>query len=74
MKLEECNKRFDRQYKEIEKQRDLDIRDLQKRYDDLLKQKKLQEKQNSEAMQKMESNNLAAVIEIQNEYDKKLDI
>jgi hypothetical protein len=25
-------------------------------------------------MQKMESNNLAAVIEIQNEYDKKLDV
>jgi hypothetical protein len=41
MKLEECNKRFERQYKEIEKQRDLDIRDLQKRYDDLQKQKKL---------------------------------
>jgi len=31
---------------EIEKQKDLDIRDLQKRYGDLQKQKALQDKQN----------------------------
>jgi hypothetical protein len=35
MKLKECKKRFERQYQEIEKQKDLDIKDLKKRYNDL---------------------------------------
>ena len=50
MKLEECEKRFDRQYKEIEKQKNLDIDDLEKRKLDLEQQKDLQEKQNFDAM------------------------
>lgn len=44
MKLEECRKRFERQHDEIEHQREIDIIDLGKRYDDLLHQKKVQEK------------------------------
>lgn len=64
MKLKECAKRFDKQYVEIEKQKDLDIKDLQKRQADLKKQKELQEMQNMQARSKMESNHLAAVEEI----------
>ena len=37
MKLKECKNRFKKQYKEIEKQKDLDIKDLEKRYSDLKK-------------------------------------
>ena len=37
MKLIECKKRFERQYAEIEKQKDLDIQDLHRRYNDLQK-------------------------------------
>lgn len=72
IKLKECKKRFEKQHAEIEKQKDLDIKDLQKRYSDLQKQKQLQDKQNFEAMQKMEGNHLMAVEEIQGIYDKKL--
>lgn len=72
MKLKECAKRFDKQYVEIEKQKDLDIKDLQKRQADLKKQKELQENQNLQARQKMESNHLAAVEEIQEIYATKL--
>jgi hypothetical protein len=57
---------------EIQKQKDLDIRDLQKRYADLKKQKSLQDRQNFLAMQKMEENHLNAVEETQELYDKKL--
>lgn len=35
IKLKECKKRFTKQYDEIEKQKDLDIKDLLKRYSDL---------------------------------------
>lgn len=64
MKLKECAKRFEKQFVEIEKQKDLDIKDLQKRQADLKKQKELQEMQNMQARSKMESNHLAAVEEI----------
>lgn len=49
MKLKECAKRFDKQYVEIEKQKDLDIKDLMKRQADLKKQKELQQNQNLQA-------------------------
>ena len=65
MKLKECKERFEKQYAEIEKQKDLDIKDLQKRQADLKSQKELQEHQNRDAQCKMESNHLAAVEEIQ---------
>ena len=72
MKLKECKERFEKQYAEIEKQKDLDIKDLQKRQADLKNQKELQEQQNKEAQRKMESNHLAAVEEVQVIYEKKL--
>ena len=72
MKLEECKHRFKKQYAEIEKQKDLDIQDLNRRYKDLQKQKQLQDRQNFEAMQKMEQNHLNAIEEIQGIYEKKL--
>lgn len=72
IKLEDQKKKFDRQYQEIKKQKDLDINDLKKRYDDLTKQKQLQDKQNFHAMQKMEANHLKQVIDTQQMYEKKL--
>ena len=72
MKLAECKRRFRRQYEEIEKQKDLDIGDLKKRHEDLLQQKRRQDEQNFDAMQQMEAKHLAAVEEIQADYDKKL--
>ena len=44
MKLKECQRRFTRQYEEIKRQKDLDIKDLEKRYADLQKQKDIQDK------------------------------
>jgi hypothetical protein len=41
IKLEDQKKKFNRQYEEIRKQKELDINDLKKRYDDLTKQKQL---------------------------------
>ena len=41
MKLEDCKKRFEKQHDEIEKQRDIDIEDLERRYEDLHHQKKV---------------------------------
>ena len=38
----------------------------------MLQQKQLQDKQNFDAMQKMEANHLAAVVEIQADYETKL--
>ena len=72
IKLADQKKKFRRQFMEIEKQKDLDIRDLQKRFADLKKQKSLQDRQNFLAMQKMEENHLNAVEETQELYDKKL--
>lgn len=50
IKLKDQKKKFKRQFNEIEKQKNLDIKDLQKRFDDLNKQKSLQDKQNFQAM------------------------
>jgi len=72
IKLNDQKKKCKRQFQEIEKQKDLDIKDLQKRYSDLQKQKQLQDKQNFSAMQKMEGNHLAQVEELQVLYEKKL--
>ena len=72
IKLKECKKRFEKQYQEIARQKDLDIRDLNKRFIDLQKQKQLQDRQNFEAMQKMEANHLQQVEEVQTLYEKKL--
>ena len=63
MKLIECKRRFEKQYQEIEKQKNLDIKDLEKRHQDLSRQKKLQDNQNHEAKNKMEMTHLRAVEE-----------
>lgn len=73
-KLLESKQKYERQYAEIERQKDLDIRDLEKRYEDLKRQKDTQDKQNFEAMKKMELNHLNAVEELQGVYEKKLYI
>lgn len=72
MKLKECKRRFTRQREEIERQKNLDIKDLEKRYGDLQEQKKIQDKQNREAMQMMESNHYTEVEDIEKIYEKKL--
>jgi hypothetical protein len=72
LKLKETKQKYERQYQEIERQKDLDIRDLEKRYEDLRRQKELQDRQNLEAMKKMEANHLAAVEDLEAVYERKL--
>ncbi len=55
-KLDESKQKYEKQYNEILRQKELDIRDLEKRYEDLRRQKELQDRQNLEAMKKMEMN------------------
>ena len=74
MKLRETKQKYERQYHEIERQKDLDINDLEKRYEDLRRQKELQDRQNFEAMRKMEGNHLAAVEDLESVYERKLYI
>lgn len=74
LKLLETKHKYERQYQEIERQKDLDIHDLQKRYEDLRRQKELQDRQNAEAMRKMEANHLAAVEDLESVYERKLYI
>lgn len=50
----------------------MDIKDLEKRYEDLKRQKEMQDRQNYEAMKKMEMNHLQYVEELQNVYEDKL--
>ena len=71
-RLEESKQKYEQQYNEILRQKELDIKDLEKRYEDLRRQKELQDRQNLEAMKKMEINHLSAVEELQAVYDKKL--
>lgn len=73
-KLLESKQKYERQYVEIERQKDLDIKDLDKRYEDLKRQKDMQDRQNFEAMKKMELNHLNAVEDLQQVYEKKLYI
>ena len=70
--LAEAKAKYERQYNEIERQKDLDIRDLEKRYEDLKRQKEQQDRQNMEAMRRMEQNHLGAVEELQEVYERKL--
>lgn len=61
----ESKARYEKQYADIERQKDLDIKDLEKRYEDLKRQKDMQDRQNFEAMKKMEMNHLGAVEDLQ---------
>ena len=74
LKLKETKAKYEKQYQEIERQKDLDISDLDRRYEDLKRQKELQDRQNMEAMRKMESNHVAAVDELAGVYERKLDV
>jgi cilia- and flagella-associated protein 57 len=74
LKLRETKQKYERQYHEIEKQKDLDIKDLEKRYEDLRRQKELQDHQNQQAMHKMEENHIAAVEDLEAVYERKLNI
>jgi len=74
MKLKETKAKYEKQYQEIERQKDLDISDLDKRYEDLKRQKELQDRQNMEAMRKMEQNHVNAVDDLAAVYERKLDV
>jgi hypothetical protein len=52
----------------------LDIKDLEKRYEDLRRQKDLQDHQNQQAMHKMEENHVAAVEDLESVYERKLNV
>ncbi len=73
-KMAETKSKYDRELKNEEQSKDLEIRDLEQRYDDRKTQKVIADKQNYEAMQKMESNHLHEVEDIQGSYEKKLYI
>ena len=60
------------QFEEIQQQKEMDIQDLKQRYDDLSWQKALQEKQNREAMRKIEKYHYEEVKEIEQLFEKKL--
>ena len=74
LELSECEARFSRQYRELEKQRESDIVDLHDRFEALSVQKSLQGGQNSAALGKMEGNHLHEVEALQREYDTKLEL
>lgn len=74
MKLKETKAKYEKQYQEIERQKDLDISDLDRRYEDLKRQKELQDRQNMEAMRKMEQNHVNAVDDLAAVYERKLDV
>ena len=52
----------------------MDIKDLEKRYEDLRRQKELQDHQNQQAMHKMEENHVAAVEDLESVYERKLNV
>lgn len=52
----------------------MDIKDLEKRYEDLRRQKDLQDHQNQQAMHKMEENHVAAVEDLESVYERKLNV
>lgn len=60
------------QLAEISKQKELDIEDLRKRYSDLQWQKDLQERQNKDAMNKLEKYHYEEVKEVEDLFSKKL--
>ena len=71
-KLAEYKQGYQMQFEEIQQQKEMDIQDLKQRYDDLSWQKALQEKQNREAMRKIEKYHYEEVKEIEQLFEKKL--
>lgn len=47
---------------------------MEKRYEDLRRQKDLQDHQNQQAMHKMEENHVAAVEDLESVYERKLNV
>jgi len=62
------------QLEEIELQKELDIKDLKKRFEDLKSQKEIQEKQNKQATVKLERYHYQEVKELEELYQKKLSL
>lgn len=62
------------QLEEIERQKELDIKDLKKRFEDLKSQKEIQEKQNKQATVKLERYHYQEVKELEELYQKKLSL
>ena len=71
-KLAEYKRGYAEQEEASRRQKDDDIRDLEKRYDDLKEQKSLQQRQNEEAMRKIEKYHYEEVKEIERLFEKKL--
>lgn len=70
-KLLECKNSYKIQLEEISRQKELDIQDLQKRYNDLARQKEIQERQNRQATTKLERYHFEEVKELEELYQKK---
>jgi len=73
-KLQECKQSYKLQLDEISRQKELDIKDLQKRYKDLSWQKDIQEKQNRQATIKLEHYHFDEVKELEDLYSNKLTL
>jgi hypothetical protein len=71
---EETKKSYSTQLYELEEQKDADIRDLQKRYDDLRRQKEIQDRQNLDAFKLMEHKHLDSVEKLEDVYKRKINI
>lgn len=67
-KLLECKNSYKVQLEEISRQKELDIQDLQKRFNDLARQKDIQEKQNRQATSKLERYHYEEVKELEELY------
>ena len=71
-KLAEYKRGYEEQENKSKRQKDDDIRDKKQRFDDLKEQKSLQERQNGEAMRKIEKYHYEEVKEIERLFEKKL--
>ena len=71
-KLNRYKLKYAEQESQNRAQKDEDIRDLKKRYADLLAQKDIQERQNAEAKKKIERYHFEEVREIETLFEKKL--
>ena len=72
--IKEHTREYDEKKALIERQMQLDIQNLDKRYEELKTQKENQDRQNQDAMIKMEQNHVQAVEDLQDAYEKKIYI
>ena len=71
-KLAEYKQGYQMQFEEIQQQKEMDIQDLKQRFEDLSFQKTQQERQNRQAMRKIEKYHFQEVQEIEKMFEKKL--